>query len=193
MNNFRKLQGDIESEIDNLRSGVSGLDEWLSGQVEHNDVRLPHIVTDTSTTYDGSQSQVLELPHSGELDQDREMYLEVADEIRSFPTTIAWQCLQSRNRSFDMGFISYPAKKAIEQAHGVKMVYDYAQEVVLIGAPSSEAAALAENKLTALLQDHLRSVRSTPLGLLRYYLPDFFLETAGRFVDCLSCLCRPRR
>lgn len=158
MNNFRKLQGDIESEIDDLQSGISGLNGLLSGDVEHNDVRLPQLVTDTFRNTDGSQLEILELPHTGELDQDREMHLEVADEIRNFPTVVAWQWLQSKDRNFDTGFISYPAKKAIEQAHGVELVYDHAQKVILIGAPSSEVAARAEGRLTALLQDHLRSV-----------------------------------
>lgn len=145
--NFLKLQGIIEDEITDLQTGLDGALSWGGG---HADIELPEAI---STITNGSRLEGLHIHHADTPDQV--MSLEVPDELRDCSAVVAWQDLQPKDQVFEIVFISGPAKRAVEQAHGVKMMFDFGQKVVFIGAPSIDAANVVKIKLTILLQDYL--------------------------------------
>lgn len=154
--NFIKLQGIIEDEIQDMEAGPDGILTWGSG---HADIEIPGVVSNGSR-FEGLTAPRAQMP-------DQVAVLEVPDELRDAPVIVAWQDLQSKEQTFDILFISAPAKRAIEEAHDVQMVFDYGYKVVFIGAPSREAANIVKARLTALLKDHF--VRSV---LFKSLIPD---------------------
>lgn len=145
--NFLKLQGIIEDEITDMQTGLDGSTSWCGS---HADVKLPeNISTITSCSqFECLHIQSVEAP-------EHVMSLQVPDELRDFPVVIAWQDLQAKDQIFEMVFISGSAKRLLEQAHGVRLIFDFGQKVVFIGALSPDAADAVKAKLTILLQDHL--------------------------------------
>lgn len=141
-----------------MQVAISRPDGLLSQDVDHDHVEFPFIVpavpANNETSLEDLNIGQTEMPTSS-IGDDQVMSVEVPNELRDFPIVAVWQDLQSRTQVFDDAFISEAARNAIEQAHGVQMVFDYVQKAVLIGASSGNMVDLVKTKLTTLLQDHL--------------------------------------
>lgn len=156
--NFLKLQATIEKEINDMQIAISRPDGLLSQDIDHAHVNFPVTVpavpANNETSLEDLDVVQAEMPKSN-ISDGQLMSLEVPDELRDFSIVSAWQDLQSRTQVFDDAFLSVAAKNAIEQAHGVGMVFDYGHKVVFIGASSGDVVDLVKAKLTTLVQDHL--------------------------------------
>lgn len=160
--NFLKLQNIIENEITDLRIELDGSLSWADG---HADIELPGIISTITT---GSRFQGLQIQESAPTAQT--MSLDIPDQLSDHAIIVVWQNLQPKTETFTTIFIHASAKREIERAHDVAIVYDFGQKVIFVGASSSEEAEKVKLKLTALLQDFLVWARLGSLCLSLFCL-----------------------